>query len=265
VIKLSAQRRATPHPIFRVELEQAAWNHGYRRANGEADGWLWFRSDEDVPGEVALASGTEDDGGPWFLAVEHAGVAQVLASELPDAVSGPAPPPCRGVFAFAEQTAMRGALSRAFHLARSLPTFPFTQFEAEVAGLGDTEVDRIVRQRIGQGFFRAALIDYWGACPLTGVTELGLLRASHIVPWAECASDAERLDVFNGLLLCAHWDTAFDAGLVSFADDGSVLVSESLKAPALAALGLAEGLPRITLEGAHRAQLARHRCKFGFT
>jgi hypothetical protein len=27
-------------------------------------------------------------------------------------------------------------------------------------------------------------MDYWGACcPLTGITEPGLLRASHIVPW----------------------------------------------------------------------------------
>ena len=39
-----------------------------------------------------------------------------------------------------------------------------------------------------------------------------MLRASHSVPWAACASDAERLDVHNGLLLAAHWDAAFDAG-----------------------------------------------------
>ncbi|WP_395334292.1 HNH endonuclease (plasmid) [Novosphingobium sp. BL-8H] len=256
-------RRPTPHPILRTELEQAAWNHGYRRANGVADGWLWFRSDEGVPGEVALACGAGDDGAPWFLAVEHAGVAQVLASEWPEAVAGPAPNPCKGAFAFARQEDMRRALSRAFHLARSLPTFPFTQFEAEVAGLGDTEVDRIVRQRVGQGFFRAALIDYWGGCPLTGVTDRALLRASHIVPWAECASDADRLDVFNGLLLCAHWDAAFDDGLVSFADDGTVLAKPDLSVAAVQTLGLATA-PRLHLEAAHRAQLARHREKFGF-
>jgi hypothetical protein len=256
-------RRTSPHPILRTELEQAAWNHGYRRANGEADGWLWFRSDEGVPGEVALACGAGDDGAPWFLAVEHAGVAQVLTSELPEAVSGPAPASCKGVFAFARQAEMRRALSRAFHLARSLPTFPFTQFEAEVAELGDTEIDRIVRQRVGQGFFRAALIDYWGACPLTGVSDPALLRASHIVPWAECASDAERLDVFNGLLLCAHWDAAFDAGLVSFSDDGSVIASPNLSAKAEAVLNLSNVSP-LHLEAPHRLQMARHRKKFGF-
>ncbi len=259
----TALRRFIPHPILRTELEQAAWNHGYRRANGEADGWMWFRSDEGVPGEVALACGTSNDGAPWFLAVEHVGVAQVLASEMPEAVSGPAPPPCKGVFAFPLQADMRRALSRAFHLARSLPTFPFAQFEAEVAQLGDTEIDRIVRQRVGQGLFRAALIDYWGACPVTGVTDLALLRASHIVPWSECTSDAERLDVFNGLLLCAHWDAAFDAGLVSFADDGTVLVKPGLSAEAEIALGLSTISP-LRLEAPHHQHLSRHRKKYGF-
>jgi HNH endonuclease len=44
-------------------------------------------------------------------------------------------------------------------------------------------------------------MDYWGArCPITGITDPALLRASHIVPWAECG-DAQRLDVHNGLLV----------------------------------------------------------------
>ena len=41
---------------------------------------------------------------------------------------------------------------------------------------------------------------YWrGRCPLTGITDPALLRASHIVPWEECETDAQRLDVHNGL------------------------------------------------------------------
>lgn len=83
------------------------------------------------------------------------------------------------------------------------------------------------------------------------------------MPWAECSSDAERLDVFNGLLLCAHWDAAFDAGLVSFADDGSVLAKADLDPAAVDTLSLSKA-PRLRLEAAHRAQLARHREKFGF-
>jgi hypothetical protein len=74
----------------------------------------------------------------------------------------------------------------------------------------------LVVQRIGQGIFRARLMDYrQGCCPLTGISDPALLRASHIIPWADCESDAERLDVHNGLLLSALWDAAFDAGLVA--------------------------------------------------
>lgn len=82
-------------------------------------------------------------------------------------------------------------------------------------------MERIIKQRVGQGYFRRALLDYWGGCcPLTGIHEEAMLRASRIVPWAECRSDEERLDVYNGLLLAEHWDAAFDRGLVSFTDDG---------------------------------------------
>jgi hypothetical protein len=59
-----------------------------------------------------------------------------------------------------------------------------------------------VRQRVGQEVFRAALIDYWGgACAVTGLALPEVLRASHSQPWADCTTDEERLDVFNGFLL----------------------------------------------------------------
>jgi hypothetical protein len=257
-------RHTSAHPIFRVELAQAAYNHGFRKENGVADGWLWFASDEGVPGEVALASGVNADGSPWFLALEHAGVAAQLARELARAAVSPPPAPCKAAFAFATQAELRAALSRAFHLARSLPTFPLTQYEAEVGRLEETEIERIVKERVGQGYFRRALLDYWGGrCPLTGIGDEAFLRASHIVPWAECRSDAERLDVFNGLLLAVHWDAAFDRGLVSFDDAGRVLVKPGLSAQARALLA-PEKVPPLPLDDAHRRQLAWHRQHFGF-
>ncbi|MCX7864770.1 MAG: HNH endonuclease [Novosphingobium sp.] len=261
---LLSLRYTSAHPIFRVELEQAAFNHGFRKANGIADGWLWFKSDEGVPGEVALASGTNANGSPWFLAVEHAGVAALLLRELADAAVTPPPAHFRAAFAFATRAELGQALSRAFHLARSLPTFPLAQYEAEISTLGATEAERLVRERVGQAWFRRALLDFWGSrCPLTGITDEPLLRASHIVPWAECRSDAERLDVFNGLLLAAHWDATFDRGLVSFDDAGRVLIKPELSAAALALLA-PERVPPLPLEDAHRRQLAWHRAHFGF-
>jgi putative restriction endonuclease len=91
--------------------------------------------------------------------------------------------------------------------------------------------------------FREALLSYWGGrCAVTGVTEPRLLRASHIKPWAKCETDAERLDVYNGLLLAAHLDAAFDVGLISFSDEGAILFSSQFTQADRSALGIHDGL-----------------------
>jgi HNH endonuclease len=91
-----------------------------------------------------------------------------------------------------------------------------------------------------------------------------LLRASHIVPWADC-SDEQRLDVHNGLLLSALWDAAFDEGLVSFADDGRLLASPHLGEIARKTLGVNTAPPLRGLKDKHQANLALHRARHGFT
>lgn len=165
---------------------------------------------------------------------------------------------------FAQQRDLRAALHRVYKLSRSLPSVPLYEFQAETASLGETEIDRVRRERIGQDVFRRALLRYWdGRCPLTGIADPGLLRASHIVAWADCESDAERLDVHNGLLLAAHWDAAFDVGLVSFTDEGTVLAKPGLSEAARAALGIATA-PRLWLTDDHRRQLAKHRARHGY-
>ena len=160
---------------------------------------------------------------------------------------------------------LHAALERVYKLSVSLPAAPLTRFQVKTAGLPrTTEAERLVIQRIGQDIFRAALMDYWGArCPITGIADPDLLRASHIVPWAEC-DDARRLDVHNGLLLSALWDAAFDTGLISFADDGTILVSPELSAAARTALDLDEAPQLPNLRDAHRANLAAHRARHRF-
>jgi putative restriction endonuclease len=54
------------------------------------------------------------------------------------------------------------------------------------------------------------------------------------MPWSHCKSDVQRLDVYNGFLLSALWDAAFDAGLMTFDDDGNVLPSPRMEVAALA-------------------------------
>lgn len=152
-------------------------------------------------------------------------------------------------------------LGRYAALARSLPNRVAERFTKATAKLPQTtEAERMVVQRIGQNLFREALIDYWhGCCAVTGLDVLPLLRASHIKPWAACASDEERLDVFNGLLLAPHLDALFDDGWVTFGDDGLMQVSEALSDEARNRLGLGCWFRLSHVSEGHRPNLAHHR------
>jgi hypothetical protein len=247
-----------PGFVVRTEARQAAWDHGFRLERGIIGGWIGYGSTT-APGEVWIAA--SGDHGPWFLSVTHPGVAFELGPQTAPPGTG------RAAWVWGTLRELHEALDRTYRLAVSLPDVPLDAFESQTKYLPRaTEAERLVVQRIGQDIFRDALLAYWGgACPLTGITEPALLRASHIVAWADCDSDAHRLDVHNGLLLSALWDAAFDRGLMSFADDGEVLVRPDLSQPAREALALnvARSIPNLT--DAHRANLVRHRMTHGFS
>lgn len=153
------------------------------------------------------------------------------------------------------------ALQQAAATARTMPNRVADQFRAKTQTLPKTtEAERLVVQRVGQDLFRSALLDYWqGRCCVTGLAVPSLLRASHIKPWAKCATDNERLDVFNGLLLAPHLDALFDGGWISFSDQGGMLVSKQLSATARAQLGIAPGWSIPGLKSTHMGYLAHHR------
>jgi hypothetical protein len=93
--------------------------------------------------------------------------------------------------------------------------------------LQSTQREALIQARRGQGQFRQGLLNYWGGCAVVGCTVQSVLRSSHIKPWSK-SSDTERLDAANGLLLTANLDALFDDGLITFDDDGQMLVSTQL-------------------------------------
>jgi hypothetical protein len=247
-----------PGFVVSTEAEKAAWDNGYRLKRGIEGGWLRYASTT-APGSIWVAGASER--GPWLLSMDHSGVAAETGTLPPSSVPGPG----LATYMLASLAELHAALDRVYKLAMSLPEAPLDRFKAKTTNLPrTTEAERLVIQRIGQDVFRDALMDYWsGRCPMTGIIEPGLLRASHIVPWSDC-TDAQRLDVHNGLLLSALWDAAFDRGLISFGDDGTVLVSPQLSETARTALALS-GAPRLAgLRDAHRINLALHRTRNGF-
>ena len=234
------------------ELRDAANEHGFRIGPEQASGWIFFRS-ASAPGEIAVAAAGND--GPFFLSITHSGVARELTAEL-------AQPCAKGhtaAFVLPTRDALFEAVGEVYRKSVSLPTLPLELFERETAHLGNTEIERIEKVRVGQEIFRKALLAYWKAtCPITGITDNALLRASHIIPWARCETDAERLDVHNGLLLSSLWDAAFDEGLITFDDEGRPIVSPDLTDAAIAALQLGNATP-LPLTPEHRVRLAWHR------
>ncbi|MBK6898287.1 MAG: HNH endonuclease [bacterium] len=72
------------------------------------------------------------------------------------------------------------------------------------------------------------MLRIWNSlCAVSGSSTLDAIRASHIKPWRD-STDHERLDPANGLPLLANYDALFDAGLISFDDNGCMIVSSIL-------------------------------------
>jgi putative restriction endonuclease len=78
-----------------------------------------------------------------------------------------------------------------------------------------------------QILFRSLLLKvYDSTCAVCGFPYSVGLDAAHIKPWANC-TDAEKLDVGNGLLLCRNHHALFDAGLLLISDDLSFKMDDS--------------------------------------
>lgn len=100
--------------------------------------------------------------------------------------------------------------------------------EFEEQGREGGEVLREVKARLGQSFFRKMILEqYSSQCCVTGLNIPEVLRASHIVGWAE--DEKNRLNPANGLCLSATYDAAFDRHLISFDEDYRMILSPSLR------------------------------------
>jgi HNH endonuclease len=120
-----------------------------------------------------------------------------------------------------------------------------------------TNKPTLIAARLGQGQFRMDVRKRWGnRCAVTGCAIPSVLRASHIKPWSK-SSNRDRLNPANGLLLAAHLDALFDCGFISFADDGTMLVSAQI-ADELKEFNLPNRLQREPTK-AERQFLAYHR------
>jgi 5-methylcytosine-specific restriction protein A len=131
----------------------------------------------------------------------------------------------------------------------------------DISQPNETERKGLVTSRVGQGAYRKRIIHRWEyKCAVTEFNKLEVLIASHIVPWSE-STDNERLDVDNGLLLSPNYDALFDRHLISFENNGKIILSDKIDLKAYKKIGVT-GLEKIKdLSDYNLKYLERHRLK----
>ena len=123
----------------------------------------------------------------------------------------------------------------------------------------ETEKEIITKNRIGQNIFRDNLLFLHKKCLICGLANKQILKASHIKPWRKCSS-SERLNPNNGLLLCANHDLLFDRFLITFAENGNIIISKSIKSD-LKQLLISDNI-KININSEQNEFMEWHRKKF---
>lgn len=139
------------------------------------------------------------------------------------------------------------------------PGVPFESFRIP----NRTERQGLITSRVGQGAYRKSILHHWNyECAVTRFNNPSILIASHIVPWVE-ATDIERLDKFNGILLSPVYDALFDRHLITFDQTGKIMLShERIERDAFQLIGVTGNERLQKLSDRHLPYLARHRQQF---
>ena len=137
-----------------------------------------------------------------------------------------------------------GAIRVASAAVQPVPADDLDTWEAKIerqieedASIAETNRLALVRARRGQGLFRDRVTRIERRCRITGVENPAHLVASHCKPWRD-ATNEERLDGENGLLLTPTIDHLFDRGFIGFEDNGQLILSPVAHRPSLQRMGI---------------------------
>ncbi len=82
--------------------------------------------------------------------------------------------------------------------------------------------------KIQQKFRKDLLMEFNEKCSLCKINQNRFLISSHIYPYSKCKNAKDMVNHYNGLLLCANHDALFDKKIISFDDNGKIIISKSL-------------------------------------
>lgn len=95
--------------------------------------------------------------------------------------------------------------------------------------LSATERKQLTKLRTTQGKIRQLSLSKYTSGEFVNIKSHELLIASHIKPWSKCDNAEERNDVNNIILLDAMTDSLFDRGLITFGDNGGIILSNEIQ------------------------------------
>lgn len=127
-----------------------------------------------------------------------------------------------------------------------------------------SDVERTVQQRIGQSAFRKNLIEQFDNCKCRikecKINKAEYLIASHILEW-KLSDENQKTDPNNGFLLCPMHDFLFDAHLISFDEDGKIMISKKIPKDFYDEFNISKDTSIVLLEN-NKIYLELHRKKF---
>lgn len=200
-------------PIVASLLEKAAADNGFDRDLPRENDWLSFASTH-CPLRVWL--GTFGDA-VFLAAFSQQNVAQALA-EYGTPMAAPLPKRALSGRTVTSSSALHNCCAAPCSSAERSRTSCFTPSRSRPSRSPRPPRPNAWSCSASAKTYSGSVLDFWeGRCGVTRLAVPELLRASHIKPWADCESDAERLDVYNRLLFAPQLDAAFDKGLIKVA------------------------------------------------
>ena len=113
-------------------------------------------------------------------------------------------------------------------LELAIGTVRRTERNTIIPMIAEMESEAKLMIRKGGEKFRKDLLPLWGSkCALCDIELPDLLQASHSKPWKDSTHN-ERIDPYNGLLLCCNHDALYKKGYIAFDGQGRLHVSSSI-------------------------------------
>lgn len=108
-----------------------------------------------------------------------------------------------------------------------------------------------------KGSLRERVLKHNKGCIICGISNTKLTIVSHLKPKRDCSIE-EINDISNVLLLCRNHDGLIDKGLITFDDDGDIIISNNLSYEDRERLGI-DGLIHIEMNMFQKEYIKYHR------